>query len=239
MQHPRDLSYHRKWRLHGRPGKRQRCQLCGANRGWTQACELQLKLQMRPNSMTIDDVGRCRASMMRAAMFGLCLCGSLPAFAASLGEIATALAAPAGTPQATNDWTAFAKLAGAKWQGKAPAKGGNKYYWNGRCRSPPWARARSVSSAVRKRWTGHGRLAEGHRAREGAGDARRAVPEGHQARTGSRRLPGRAAEWLTHLSRDAGRSQAAPPAHPVRARGTGRPTSTIEMEPLRNEGWIC
>ncbi len=81
--------------------------------------------------MVIDDVGRCRASTMRAAMFGLCLCGSLPAFAATLGDIAAALAAPAGAPQATNDWTAFAKLAGAKWQGKAPAKGGNKYYWNG------------------------------------------------------------------------------------------------------------
>ena len=67
--------------------------------------------------MTIDDVGRCRASTMRAAMFGLCLCGSLPAFAATLGDIAAALAAPAGAPQATNDCTAFTKLAGAKWQG--------------------------------------------------------------------------------------------------------------------------
>ena len=82
--------------------------------------------------MTIDDVGRCRASTMRAAMFVLCLCGSLPAFAASLGDIAAALVAPAGAPQATNDWTPFAKLTGAKWQGKAPAKGGNKYYWNGK-----------------------------------------------------------------------------------------------------------
>jgi hypothetical protein len=81
--------------------------------------------------MTIDGIGRCCASTMRAALFGLCLCGSLPAFAATLGDTAAALAAPAGVPQATNDWTVFAKLAGAKWQGKAPARGGNKYYWNG------------------------------------------------------------------------------------------------------------
>lgn len=81
--------------------------------------------------MGIDEVGHRRASMMRAAMFGLCLCGSLPAFGATLGDIAAALAAPAGAPHATNDWMAFAKLAGSKWQGKAPAKGGNKYYWNG------------------------------------------------------------------------------------------------------------
>jgi hypothetical protein len=53
------------------------------------------------------------------------------ATAATLGEIAAALAAPASAPQATNDWSAFSKLKGAKWQGQAPKKGGNKYYWNG------------------------------------------------------------------------------------------------------------
>lgn len=52
--------------------------------------------------------------------------------AATLSDIAAALAAPVGAAQATNDWTAFTKLAGAKWQGKAPVKGGNKYYWNGK-----------------------------------------------------------------------------------------------------------
>ena len=31
----------------------------------------------------------------------------------------------------TNDWSAFTKMKGAKWQGRGPAKGGNKYYWNG------------------------------------------------------------------------------------------------------------
>ena len=74
----------------------------------------------------------CRASLMRAAIFGLCLCGSWPVFAATLGDIAAALAAPSGAPQATNDWSAFSKLKGATWKGKAPAKGGNKYYWNGK-----------------------------------------------------------------------------------------------------------
>jgi len=50
--------------------------------------------------------------------------------AATLGEIATALAAPAGAPQPTNDWSAFSKLKGAQWQGNAPKRGGNQYYWN-------------------------------------------------------------------------------------------------------------
>jgi hypothetical protein len=55
---------------------------------------------------------------------------SMAVAAATLGDIAAAFAAPAGAASATNDWSAFAKLKGAKWQGKAPAKGGNKYYWN-------------------------------------------------------------------------------------------------------------
>jgi hypothetical protein len=52
------------------------------------------------------------------------------ASAATLGDVAAALAAPSGSPQATNDWTAFAKLKGTKWQGNAPKRGGNAYYWN-------------------------------------------------------------------------------------------------------------
>ena len=53
-----------------------------------------------------------------------------PACAVTLGEVAAAIAAPNGSPQATNDWSAFSKLTGAKWQGNAPKRGGNKYYWN-------------------------------------------------------------------------------------------------------------
>lgn len=51
--------------------------------------------------------------------------------AATLGDIASAMAAPAGAPQATNDWSSFAKIKDVKWKGQAPAKGGNMYYWNG------------------------------------------------------------------------------------------------------------
>ena len=54
-----------------------------------------------------------------------------PSHAATLADVAAALAATAGAPQATNDWSAFSKLKGAKWQGNAPKRGGNKYYWNG------------------------------------------------------------------------------------------------------------
>ncbi len=52
------------------------------------------------------------------------------ASAATVGDVAAALAAPANAAQATNDWSAFAKLSGAKWQGSAPKRGGNAYYWN-------------------------------------------------------------------------------------------------------------
>ena len=52
------------------------------------------------------------------------------ASAATVGDVAAALAAPANAAQATNDWSTFAKLSGAKWQGSAPKRGGNAYYWN-------------------------------------------------------------------------------------------------------------
>ena len=66
-----------------------------------------------------------------ALLLGLGLAPGYVAHAATLGDVAAALAAPSGSTQMTNDWSAFTKLKGAKWQGKAPAKGGNKYYWNG------------------------------------------------------------------------------------------------------------
>jgi len=61
--------------------------------------------------------------------FGLVL--NVPARATTLGDVAGAMAAPSSAAQPTNDWTSFAKLKGVKWKGSAPAKGGNKYYWNG------------------------------------------------------------------------------------------------------------
>jgi hypothetical protein len=51
--------------------------------------------------------------------------------ATTLGDIAAAMAAPAGAAQTTNEWSSFAKLKQTQWKGKAPARGGNKYYWNG------------------------------------------------------------------------------------------------------------
>ena len=63
----------------------------------------------------------------------LCLVAAVAvphASAATVGDVAAALAAPANASQATNEWTAFAKLSGAKWQGNAPKRGGNAYYWN-------------------------------------------------------------------------------------------------------------
>jgi hypothetical protein len=64
-----------------------------------------------------------------AVAMGLVLSGAVQAV--TLGDIAGAMAAPSAAPQATNDWSSFAKLTGVKWKGKAPAKGGNMYYWNG------------------------------------------------------------------------------------------------------------
>jgi hypothetical protein len=51
--------------------------------------------------------------------------------AATLGDIAAAMAAPTNVGLATNDWSSFAKLKQVRWKGKAPARGGNSYYWNG------------------------------------------------------------------------------------------------------------
>lgn len=51
--------------------------------------------------------------------------------AATLGDIAAALAAPSAASQATNDWAAFAKLKQVQWKGNAPKQGGQKFYWNG------------------------------------------------------------------------------------------------------------
>lgn len=72
--------------------------------------------------------------IVAAAVFVVAALGPPNASAATLGDIAMALAAPAGAAQATNDWSAFARLEGAKWQGAAPTRGGKAYYWNGSVR---------------------------------------------------------------------------------------------------------
>jgi hypothetical protein len=55
----------------------------------------------------------------------------LTVHAATLGDVAVAMAAPASVPQATNDWSALAKMKQVQWKGKAPKQGGQKFYWNG------------------------------------------------------------------------------------------------------------
>jgi hypothetical protein len=74
---------------------------------------------------------RCRRGALAATMLAPGFVHPVTSDAASLGDIATALAAPATSAQATNDWASLAKLKQVRWKGKAPAKGGNQYYWNG------------------------------------------------------------------------------------------------------------
>lgn len=160
--------------------------------------------------------------------------------AATLGDIAAALAAPAGARQATNDWTAFTKLAGAKWKGKAPARGGNRYYWNG---SVPISGvgpaeinlvgSQKALDSVNVNWPKDIKLAKVPEmlAAQFPKDAkleqvRGACPD--ERLSGSRiyraTLAGRQPLYL-HVQYAAG--------------DRGGSTSTIEMEPQRNKGWIC
>jgi hypothetical protein len=81
--------------------------------------------------MTTRLAGRCRAVALRAALLAMSGVISAAASAATLGDIAAALAAPGSASQATNDWSSFARMKDVKWKGQAPAKGGNMYYWNG------------------------------------------------------------------------------------------------------------
>jgi hypothetical protein len=160
--------------------------------------------------------------------------------AATLGDIAAALAAPASAPQATNDWSAFAKLKGAQWQGNAPKRGGNKSYWNGKV-------------PIDGVGAGHISVVGGQKALESATvdwpkdivlakvpellaaqfpkdtkleQVRGACPE--ERLSGSRiyraTLAGRKPLYL-HIQ--------------YAAADHGGSTSTIEMEPQRNKGWIC
>ena len=169
---------------------------------------------------------------------GLALSGAVQAV--TLGDIAGAMAAPGNAAQATNDWTAFTKLAGAKWQGKAPAKGGNKYYWNGKV-------------PIDGVGSGQISLVGGQKALDSATvgwpknivlakvpemlaaqfpkdtkleQVRGACPD--ERLSGSRiyraTLAGRKPLYL-HIQFAAG--------------DRGGSTSTIEMEPQRNKGWIC
>jgi hypothetical protein len=160
--------------------------------------------------------------------------------AVTLGDIAGAMAAPSTAAQSTNDWSAFAKLNGAKWKGKAPARGGNLYYWNG---SVPIdgvgvgqislvANKSAVESAT-VGWPKNIELAKVPQmlAAQFPKDTRLEQIRGacpDERLSGSRiyraTLAGRKPLYL-HIQFAAG--------------DRGGSTSTVEMEPQRNKGWIC
>lgn len=80
--------------------------------------------------MTVSREESHRATGLRGAVLALSLFAGSTVIAATLGEVAAALAAPTGSAEATNDWAGFSKFKGAKWQSNAPKRGGNQYYWN-------------------------------------------------------------------------------------------------------------
>jgi hypothetical protein len=171
-------------------------------------------------------------------VMGLATCAV--ARAATLGDVAAALSAPAGAAQATNDWSSFAKLKGAKWQGNAPKRGGNAYYWNAtlpidgvggghvnlvgsqklvQSATVTWPKdivLAKVPDLLKSQFPADAKLEQ----------VRGACPE---ERLGGSRiyratLAGRKPLFL-HI-------QFAPADR-------GASTSTIEMEPQRNKHWIC
>jgi len=173
-------------------------------------------------------------------LLALAVFGSPAARAATLGDVAAGLAAPSGSPQMTNDWSAFTKLKGAKWQGKAPAKGGNKYYWNGTVpidgvgsSSINLVGLSNALLSANVNWPKDIALAKVPQllAAQFPKDAkleqiRGACPD--ERLSGSRiykaTLAGRKPLFL-HIQFAAG--------------DRGGNLSTIEMEPQRNAGWIC
>ncbi len=181
-----------------------------------------------------------RVALTPFVLLMIALSAAGKAGAATLADVAAALAAPAGAAQATNDWTAFTKLAGAKWQGKAPAKGGNKYYWNGKVPidgvGPGGISLVGDKVAVQSAtvdWPQDIKLAKVPEllAAQFPKDTkleqvRGACPD--ERLSGSRiyraTLAGRKPLYL-HIQFAAG--------------DRGGNTSTIEMEPQRNKGWIC
>lgn len=160
--------------------------------------------------------------------------------AATLADVATALAAPAGAAQATNDWSAFSSLKQAQWKGKAPAKGGNKYYWNGKLpidgvgpSEVSLVGSQKLVESATVNWPKDivlAKVPELLKTQFPSGtkfeQVRGACPD--ERLSGSRiyraTLAGRKPLYL-HIQYAAG--------------DRGGSTSTIEMEPQRNTGWIC
>ena len=160
--------------------------------------------------------------------------------AVTLGDIAGAMAAPSSAAQSTNDWSAFARLDGAKWKGKAPARGGNLYYWNGNVPIDDVGAGQlslvGSQKAVQSATVGWPQNIHLAKVPQMLGaqfpkdtkleQVRGACPD--ERLSGSRiyraTLAGRKPLYL-HIQFAAG--------------DRGGSTSTVEMEPQRNKGWIC
>ena len=143
----------------------RRCQHRGANRGCTQTCELQLRLEVTavpgPRSMTLAVVAHQR---MLAAAVRTGVDAGAAGVCRNAWRYRSRAGGSAGAAQATSEWTSFATLGGARWTARrrrwAAARTTGKTAW---CRSTALARA----SSVRRRSTSAcspGRLADEHRA---------------------------------------------------------------------------
>lgn len=191
--------------------------------------------------MTTRMAGLRRTGVLRAAVLLLSGVGSATASAVTLGDIAAALAAPSNASQATNDWSSFARLNGVKWKGKAPAKGGNMYYWNGSLQLDGMGAGElslsgnkaAVLTATASPTTKQIELAKVPQmlAAQFPKDTKLEQVRGAcpgEALSGSRiyraTLAGRKPLYL-HIQ--------------FAASDRGGSTSTIEMEPRRNSLWIC
>jgi hypothetical protein len=184
--------------------------------------------------------GAARTAALRAAVVGLFLFASSTAVAVTLGDVATALAAPAGAAEATNDWSAFSKLKGAKWQGNAPKRGGNLYYWNAKVPidgvgpgEVSLVGSQKLVQSANVNWPKDIALAKVPELLQSQfpkgtklDQVRGACPD--ERLSGSRiyraTLAGRKPLYL-HIQFAAG--------------DRGGNLSTVEMEPQRNKGWIC
>lgn len=177
---------------------------------------------------------------MTATWLAATLALGLPAHAVTLGDIAAAMSGPANAPQATSDWSALSKLKGSKWKGAAPVKGGNTYYWNGTVPIDGWGLGQlSLSgsrSAVLTATVGMPKDIQLAKVPElltaqFPADAKRELVRGACP---DERLSGSRIYRVTPAGRK--------PLYlhiQFAASDRGGSTSTIEMEPQRNKGWIC
>jgi len=162
------------------------------------------------------------------------------ATAATLGEIAAALAAPAASPQPTNDWSAFSKLKGTQWKGKAPQRGGNQYYWNANLPLDGLGTGELALVGTQKNVTS---ATAGVQKKIELPKIQQAVTSQFPANTKIEQVRGACPGEASGGSRIyrvtlAGRKPLYLHAQSVSDDKSGDYTS-FEMEPQRNKGWIC